>query len=266
MQHPPLPRASIEAAARLLWDRWDTCSRIDALPSEWRPDVRRDAYAIQTEIARVSGQDVVGWKIAATSGPGQRHIGVESPLAGCILARRVRAPNSAISLETNAMRVAEAEFAFRFIEDLPPREAAYERDEVMAAIGGMHAAIEVPDSRFVDFARVGAEQLIADNACALWLVVGQETLADWREDDLSAASVAAFRNGLPAGTGTGANVLGDPRLALQWIANELRIYGTGLRRGDIVTTGAAVAPVPILPGDRFVADFGKFGRVSVRFT
>jgi 2-keto-4-pentenoate hydratase len=36
----------------------------------------------------------------------------------------------------------------------------------MDAVHTLHSAIEVPDSRFEDFALVGAEQLIADNACA----------------------------------------------------------------------------------------------------
>ena len=35
-------------------------------------------------------------------------------------------------------------------------------DEVLAAAGTLHPALEVPDSRFEDFARVGAAQLIAE--------------------------------------------------------------------------------------------------------
>lgn len=261
-----LPRDAISAAARLLWGRWDTPDRIEALPAECRPSNREDGYAIQAEIARISLQPVEGWKIAATSTAGQRHIAVDSPIAGRLLSRRVLPPESAISLRGNLMRVAEPEFAFRFARDLPPREAPYGVDEVMAAIASLHPAIEVPDSRYSDFARVGAPQLIADDACALWFVLGPGTTARWRPADLAAAPVAAFRNGLRAGAGTGANVLGDPRTALTWVANELRVHCDGLKRNDVVTTGVTMVPVAVSPGDRIVADFGPFGAVSVSFT
>ena len=37
--------------------------------------------------------------------------------------------------------------------------------------------------------------------------------------------------------GHGKNVLGDPRVALTWLANELRGLGIPLRAGEVVTTG-----------------------------
>ena len=54
--------------------------------------------------------------IAATSRVGQQHIGVDGPIAGCLLADRVATDASAESpvsfrLQNNVMRVAEAEFA-----------------------------------------------------------------------------------------------------------------------------------------------------------
>jgi 2-keto-4-pentenoate hydratase len=62
--------------------------------------------------------------------------------------------------------------------------------------------------------------------------------------------------------GKGANVLGDPRAALTWLVNELSALQVTLAAGQVVTTGTCLAPLPIEPGDRFVADFGVLGRVS----
>ena len=76
--------------------------------------------------------------------------------------------------------------------------------------------------------------------------------------------VKAFRNEVLAGEGTGALVLGDPKTALVWIANELSSVGEGLRAGDIVTTGTVVTPVKVEPGDEVRCDFGVLGTVSVR--
>jgi len=256
--------AAISAAADILWRHWTASTRIPQLPEACRPSDRRDGYAIQHALAARSGQPVVGWKIAATSLAGQRHIGVDGPLGGSLLADRILASGASIPLDGNNMRVAEAEFAFRFGRPLSTREEPYGLDEVLQAVESLHPTIEIPDSRYDDFARVGAPQLIADNACASWLLVGAAVASDWRTHDLASHIVHTFLNGTPAATGSGSNVLGDPRLALTWMANELRVYGGGMRAGDLVTTGTCIAPIAIAPGDRFRADFGELGALEVQ--
>jgi 2-keto-4-pentenoate hydratase len=168
------------------------------------------------------------------------------------------------SIEGNIMRVAEAEFAFRFARALPRLDRPYTTDEVLAAAESLHPAIEVPDSRYNEFARVGAPQLIADMACACWFALGPATRADWRSRDLVKHEVIAYINDKTVATGTGANVLGDPRIALTWIANELSTFGDGISAGQFVTTGTCVVPPAVAPGDRFKADFGELGSVEVR--
>src|SRR6202020_953015 len=96
---------------------------------------------------------------------GQKHINVEGPMAGRILAETVIADGGTSSMAGNEMRVGEPEFAFRMATDLPPRTAPYTAAEVLQAVGTLHPAIEIPDSRFVDAVGAGAAQIIADNAC-----------------------------------------------------------------------------------------------------
>ncbi len=111
-----------------------------------------------------SGATLFGWKIAATSLAGQKHINVDGPMAGRLLAEKAVEVGGVVSLATSKMRVAEIEFAFRFGRQLPPRPSPYEIAEVMDAVASLHPAIEIPDSRYDDFCAVGAPQLIADNA------------------------------------------------------------------------------------------------------
>jgi 2-keto-4-pentenoate hydratase len=251
-------------AAAILWQNWQQRTRIDQLPSDCRPGDRAAGYSAQKEIVTFSGQDVVGWKIAATSAAGQKHIGVDGPLAGPLLANRVLADGATVPLDGNIMMVAEAEFAFKFAGALPRRANPYTQEEVLDAVESLHPAIEVPDSRYNDFVKVGAPQLIADTACADWFVLGRPTTADWRSRDLVAHAVGAYRNGEKVAAGSGANVLGDPRVALTWLVNELRTYADGISAGQFVTTGTCVVPVPIQRGDTFRADFGTFGTVDVK--
>lgn len=256
--------AAVREAADILWRAWRDGVKIDALPPRCRPTDRRQAYAVQAAVAEVSGQALFGWKIAATSAAGQKHIGVDAPLAGRLLRGRVFDSGAMISLDQNGMRVAEAEFAFRIGKPLPARGRPYSVEEVLNAVDGLHPAIEIPDSRYRDFVHAGAPQLIADNACACWFVLGSATDARWRNRDLVAHAVRTYRNGRFDRNGTGANVLGDPRIALAWLANELNAYGEGLLPGQVVTTGTCVIPLEVSAGEHVRAEFGDLGEVEAR--
>jgi 2-keto-4-pentenoate hydratase len=109
---------------------------------------------------------------------------------------------------------------------------------VLDAVDTLHPAIEIADSRFADFASAGEAQLIADNACAHLFVLGASTQASWRALDLFEQR-PVITLGTQRYIGLGKNVLGDPRVALTWLANGLRLLGITLRAGQVVTTGTA---------------------------
>src|SRR6201996_7449235 len=259
-----LDNDKIAAAAKTLSDHWRAGTKCESLDASIRPRDRAEGYAVQAAIAKQSNSQLFGWKIAATSEAGQKHINVSGPIAGRIFTQTVVADGGTASMKGNEMRVGEAEFAFRFARDLPPRAGAYSVAEVLEAVGTLHPAIEIPDSRFADFVSAGEAQLIADNACAHLFVLGAATSADWRLRDLIEEKPVITMRGQKF-VGHGKNVLGDPRIALAWLANELRELGITLRAGEVVTTGTCHPPLPIASGDRMEADFGVLGKVSVGF-
>jgi 2-keto-4-pentenoate hydratase len=252
------------AAAELIWTHWQNGTVMAALPDALKPSSRGEGYAIQAGLEAYSAKPRAGWKIAATSVAGQQHIGVDGPLAGRLLAERLLPAGSAVSIAQNRMRVAEPEFAFRFARDVAPKASPYTTEEAMAAVGDLHLCFELPDSRFADFARVGGPSLIADNACTRELVVGPVVTADWRSLDLARHPVIAHVGQRYVREGIGRNVLGDPRLALAWLVNEVTALGITIRAGELVTTGTCVVPLEIEPGDAVTADFGALGRIDVR--
>ena len=264
-RHETMNEANTREAARLIWTAWQAGERLAALPAHCRPADRAEGYAIQRAVMQASGRTGFGWKIAATSAAGQAHIGVDGPLAGRLLTGQIDESGATVSLRGTQMRVAEVEFAFRMARDLPPRAEPYATGEVLDAVATLHPAIEIPDSRYEDFVQAGAPQLIADNACAHRFVLGTPTGADWRTLDLRAHTVDCVVGACAALQGKGENVLGDPRIALTWLANELRASGQLLRAGEVVTTGTCLAPIPVSPGERLVADFGVIGRVEAGF-
>jgi 2-keto-4-pentenoate hydratase len=260
-----LDQDQIAAASATLRDHWRQGTKLDALEASLRPRDRAEGYAIQAAIEHGTAGHLFGWKIAATSEAGQKHINVDGPMAGRILSETVIVDGGTASMAGNEMRVGEPEFAFRMAADLPPRSQPYTVQQVLDAVGTLHPAIEIPDSRFSDFASAGAAQIIADNACAHLFVLGAPTTANWRALDLvEQRPVITLRE--QQFIGHGKNVLGDPRIALTWLANELSLLGVTLRAGQIVTTGTCHPPLPIQSGDVFAADFGVLGKVSVRFS
>ena len=259
-----LDQKAIEAASKTLHDHWRAGSKFAGLENGLRPRDRIEGYAIQGAIEKYSKHALFGWKIAATSEAGQKHINVDGPMAGRILAETLIADGGTASMAGNEMRVAEPEFAFRMRIDLPPRDAPYTVQQVLDAVDTLHPAIEIPDSRFADFVSAGAAQIIADNACAHLFVLGPPTNADWRARDLVEERPVITMRGQQF-TGHGKNVLGDPSVALAWLANELSQLGVTLKAGQVVTTGTCHPPLPIQSGDFCAVDFGVLGKVSVGF-
>jgi 2-keto-4-pentenoate hydratase len=258
-----MQRAAMRAANALLYENWRKGTRIDALPEALRPATRAEGYGVQAFLEEYTQKPLFGWKIAATSTAGQAHINVDGPLAGRLLAERVIENGGRCELGNNLMRVAELEFAFLMAEDLPPRDRAYEQEEIMARVASLHPAIEIPDSRYNQFEKVGLAQLVADNACAHRFILGPEVKVEWRSLDLAKEKPRAFKNGAMVAEGLGANVLGDPRIGLTWLVNELSRHGLTLKAGEVVTTGTCIKPAAIARGDVIEGDFGPLGRVSV---
>jgi 2-keto-4-pentenoate hydratase len=63
--------------------------------------------------------------------------------------------------------------------------------------------------------------------------------------------------------GIGENVLGDPRIALTWLINELSQNNITIHKGMLVSTGTCSIPLPIKSGDKITADFGDLGSISI---
>ncbi|SDE68039.1 2-keto-4-pentenoate hydratase [Pseudonocardia oroxyli] len=254
MAHSP------DRTAAAVWAAWAAGDRLAALTPDLRPADLAEGYAAQQRLGDLAGARY-GWKIAATSAAGQAHIGVDRPLPGPLFARFRREPGAVLSAAALHMRVVEAEFALVLGRDLGPDPTP---EQVVDAVSALHLAVEIPDSRFTGFARVGGPTLLADAACAGFFVLGPE-VPRAALHDLDRRPTRIEVNGVEAGTGGGAAVLGGPLLALARLATVLHGFGAGLRAGEVVTTGTTTPPPVVGPGDEVRADFGELGEVRLSF-
>jgi 2-keto-4-pentenoate hydratase len=243
----------IEEAARLL------CAArrggpVQELPTRCRPQSDADAYEIQDAVTRQLGETVGGWKI-----------GVASPNAAAfcapIFARMIR-PSPA-SYKPGELRLIgiESEIALRLGRDLPPRSAAYGRDEAIAG-ATLHPAIEVVDSRYADFRSLDRTSILADNFSNGGLVYGT-AVPGWEMLDLGEVRITVTEDGEPFADSKG-GAARDPIGALVEFVNLMNGRG-GAKAGAIVTTGSWTGMVFTKCGAHIAADFGPLGRIEVAF-
>ncbi len=107
----PVPEMKSMKAAECLITPWRLHTRIVGIAPGDRPSTRSEGYRVQAALAELTGDRRIGWKIAATSIAGQKHIGVSGPLAGRLLGSRLKENGASVSIGSNIMKVAEAEFA-----------------------------------------------------------------------------------------------------------------------------------------------------------
>ena len=221
-----------------------------------------DAYRVQERAVRASGHARAGWKVGSTSAEARRKLGTDRPGAGALLEPFCFEAGAEVPVFAAHAPAVEGEFVFVMGEGLPPREAPFEREDVMAAVMGVTGGIEVVGSRFEGgLSGLGREGVTADFGANIAFVEG-ELRPDWRDRDLRDAGVSLSVDGEVLAEGTGALALGDPALVLLWLANHLRERGDGLRAGDRVTTGTCTGVAAIRPGVQVLADFGPLGRVG----
>ena len=122
--------------------------------------------------------------------------------------------------------------------------------EILDSIDSVLPAIEIPDSRFLNFHKIGENLLIADNACAGEYVLGKNPIKSWKHIDLKSFKVDCYKNNQLVGYGLGSNVLGDPVKALTWLINELNLYNITLYAGQTILTGTCIKPFEVKEGDQ----------------
>jgi 2-keto-4-pentenoate hydratase len=199
-----------------------------------------DAYAVQGDYVRLQMQTrragAAGYKIGLTSKRMQDMCGIDSPIAGVVLADRVHASGVALNTLSYGRLGLEFEIAVRLGRDLVP-EGVPSLDEVAAAVDAVCPAVEIVDDRRADYRALDVLSLIADNSWNAGIVLGEFVRA-W--PDLATVEGLVSVDGNALDRGSGGDVLGHPFHPVAWLASHLAAQGGGLRAGDIVMTGSIV--------------------------
>ena len=95
------------------------------------------------------------------------------------------------------------------------------------------------------------------------LVPGTE-IADWAHLEMPSLRVTLFINDEPVVDREGGHPTGDPLGVAVALVNMMRA-GSGVKAGQLVTTGSWTGLRFLNPGDRCAVEFAGFGRAEVVF-
>jgi 2-keto-4-pentenoate hydratase len=249
-----LEREAIKEAAAIFAQARVSGHLIDELPRASRPKSAAEAYAIQLETLARLDDDIAGWKVAFSD--------EYELLFGALLRSRIFTDGDAIPSRGLSMIGAEAEIAFRFDHAAPPRERAYDRNEVCDIVTAF-PAIEILDTRFKYYDQASAIDRAADFMSNSAFVVGGAR-EDWKTFDLAKLEACLSIDGVEIVRLIGGHAAGDPLDPAIALVNKLR-SSTGVPCGRVVTTGTYTGLQFVKQESRALVQFKGFGDVSCRF-
>lgn len=222
-----------ELAARIIAAR-SAGDVLDA-PTSYQLDPD-SAYAVQqmiTDDRLARGGRIAGWKLGYTSAAMREQMGIADPNYGPLLDTMVRRSGAVIDQGVVHPRV-EPEIAAVLARDV------VDPDEAADAVGQWCIAIEVVDSVWRDY-RFDWALNTADGSSAAYAVIG-EPVASLIDLEVEIEAGGESRSGRADAA------MGDPRRALEWLAERLVDHPRGLRAGDTIITGGLTSAIPLLPG------------------
>lgn len=260
---PSLSPEQVETAARELTDARRSVTSITDL-GENAPRSLSSALAIAERHSEQLGLETAGWKIGCTSEHAMQLLNSPGPFPGrvyegCVYWSHVLDHAAMINPGI------ECEFVFMLGRDLPATEHAYSIEDVKAATKSVAPAFELVAPRFGELIGIDYLSLIADSGANGGVVFGEPIDGpDW--PDLAAVTVELEIDGAPVSNGVGSAILGDPWLALQWLANHLSSRQIGLHASEFVMSGTCTGFDPLPPGSVATGRYSNLGSVEIRRT
>jgi 2-keto-4-pentenoate hydratase len=228
------------------------------------PATISDAYDIQDRyvaLLRAAHGDAVGYKVALTSATMQTFCGIDHPLSGVVLARRVHQSGATVRRADYGRLGLEFEVAVRIKSDVPVTARPYTAETIAPHIDGVAAAFELVDDRGADYGNLDVRSLVADNAWNGGIVL-PEFATKW--PDLESMYGRATKDGAAIGEGFGRDILGHPFNSAAWLATQLASRGEGLKAGQLVMTGSVIKTVFPEEAAGYRFEFEGLGSVAVQ--
>ena len=260
-------KAQLRALAQRLVRARNERKVIDFLGGADAPRDEAEAYAVQfakhEEVVK-SGDSFAGWKVAASIPAQYQPIGLTGPALGGLFKSGMVKSGTRFPAGWPIKPGVECEIAMRLTIDAKPMAHPYTAQSIRPLVAAIMQAMEVVDNRYSNLPQLNGLNRIADDFLQHACVLGPE-IHDVNAFDLVTTYGRSSLNGKELAGGTGANVMGDPFIALAWLANRLIALGTCLKAGEIVMTGSCHIPQFLSGPGEVVSGFEGVGEVKAVF-
>jgi 2-keto-4-pentenoate hydratase len=209
-------------------------------PGPLPPDMAA-GYATQAEAMELWPDEVAGWKVGRIASELAGALGADR-VAGPVFRRNVwRASDGEATLLPvieGGFAAVEAEYVYRIGEDAPPGKADWSPRDALALVEDQLAGVEFAGSPLAQINALGPRVVAADFGNNAGLVLGR-AVPDWRSRTDDWPPVEAWVADRLVGRGAPSSLPGGPPAALAFLANLCAERGLPLKRGQLVSTGAA---------------------------
>jgi len=221
-----------------------------------------EAYAIQAAGLALRGAPRIGYKLGYTSAAMRAQMNIDHPNFGVLTAdMRIDPTSDQVCAAELIHPMVEPEIALLLGRRIEGTQ--HDRNSVWRHVDAVLPALEIVDTRYHEY-KFAIVDNIADNSSSARFVTGAP-LSLQRCDDLRLVGVLLSCDGRATDHGIGANAMGDPLLALAWLANFLGAREVPLEEGALILTGGLTRAHPAIAGQVMMGEFSQLGVAKACF-
>lgn len=249
---PKTVNQSWEQQAQALIDGYRQHHPVQWSDRPWSPvQVNQIRDHFLAALARDHGAPI-GYKAALVNPAVRSRFNATEPIRGVLFSNMLRSSGLPMAVSVATRPLVEGDLLVR-VGDGEALQRARTDDEVLSALDAVIPFIEVPDLIYSPESQIDASAIAAANAGARTGWVGYPvamTLREWQ-----ALPQVQVQMTMKTGSETMTRIvsLGDglgmePAAVVRWLRDELRRSRLLLERGDILSLGTLLPPVPPQPG------------------
>ena len=219
-------------------------------------------YAIQEAAIGLWPDQVAGWKVGRIPLELQVSLRAERVMGPVFAANVVRAgdqPTPVFAIPGGFAAV-EAEYIYRMGEDAAPGKTDWTPADALALVEEELVGVEFAGSPLATINILGPRVVAADFGNNAGLILGK-TIPDWRARTDDWPPCESWVDGKLVGRGAPSSLPGGPAASLAFLLNAVAARGRPLKRGQLVTTGAASGIHDIEAGQTARIAFGDLDEI-----
>ena len=208
------------------------------------------AYRIQDAAIALWPDYIAGWKIGRVAPDFEDRYG-RNRLAGPIFREMVRPATDSIPTSfpvfEGGFAAIEAEFIIVVGADAARDKTQWTTEEARALVEEIRVGVETAGSPLATINQLGPTAVVSDFGNNAGLILGG-TVPDWRTRNDREFACESFIDGCSVGRGSAADLPGGPIESLRFVLELSARRGLPLRKGMLISTGAATGIHSIAAG------------------